>query len=451
VISVGSFREAMERFAVPGAAVGIVHGDEEEVAGFGVTSLENPLPVNGDTLFQVGSITKTFTATAVMRLVEAGQLNLNEPVRTYLPDLRLADDEVARAVTMRHLLTHTGGWVGDYFASISRGDEALTEMVRRLHRLEQLTPLGQVWSYNNAGFYIAGRVMEVITGKPFEAGLRELVLNPVGMKRAFFLPEDAITQRLVVGHDRTGAVSRPWALGRPAAPIGGLITSVRELLRYARLQWESGSVLSDESLAEMRRPHAELGWGPGRAMGLGWFLLERDGYAFVTHTGATAGQHALLLIAPQERFALAALTNHDDGPTLYRELEAHVLETELKVEATEDDRLELTPRELSEYAGAYDAALQTVHLSVDGGSLILEVIPKGGFPEPDSPPRPGPAPTRLAFHDKDAVVALDQPLKGERSDFLRESNQAIQWYRLGGRLHRRIADGRFQVREALFT
>jgi CubicO group peptidase (beta-lactamase class C family) len=105
----GGVVNGMNRLPVPGAAVGILHEEKECVAGFGVTSMEHPLPVTADTLFQIGSNTKTYTATAIMRLVERGKLSLDTPLRHYLPDLQLSDKEVAARVTMRHLLTHTGG------------------------------------------------------------------------------------------------------------------------------------------------------------------------------------------------------------------------------------------------------------------------------------------------------------------------------------------------------
>src|SRR5436190_24197434 len=139
----------MEELSIPGAALGLLFDGEEETTGLGVTSMENPLDVTPATLFQIGSIGKTFTATAVMRLVEQGQVDLDEPVRTYLPDLGLADGEVASKVTIRHLLTHTSGWVGDYFDDLGWGDDALARMVEKLADLPQLTPLGEVWAYNN--------------------------------------------------------------------------------------------------------------------------------------------------------------------------------------------------------------------------------------------------------------------------------------------------------------
>src|SRR4051794_32398498 len=209
--------------ATPGVAIGMLHEGEEHVCGYGVTSVENPLPVDGDTLFQIGSITKTFTGTAAMILVERGLLDLDAPLRTYLPELKLADEDVAARVTMRHLLTHTGGWVGDYFDDLGMGDDALARMVERLVRLPQETPLGEMWAYNNAGFYIAGRVIEVVTDQPFERALHELVLQPLGLERSFFFADDVLTHRFAAGHDREGNVARPWAIGRAAAAAGGIV------------------------------------------------------------------------------------------------------------------------------------------------------------------------------------------------------------------------------------
>src|SRR6266508_2035495 len=167
--------QAMGRFMVPGVAVGILADDRTLMAGFGVTNVEHPLPVTAQTLFQIGSITKTFVATAIMRLVEAGALALDVPVRTYLPAFRLADQTVAERVTLRHLLTHTAGWDGDYDADFGDGDDALERVVESMDLVPQLTVPGSVFAYNNAGFYVVGRLIEVVTGQPFESAMHELV------------------------------------------------------------------------------------------------------------------------------------------------------------------------------------------------------------------------------------------------------------------------------------
>ncbi len=119
--SCDSIQSEMIRLRIPGVALGVLLDGETFSAGFGVTNLENPLPVDPDTIFQVGSITKTFTATALMRLIERGLADLDSPIRLIIPDLRLADLAVAENASLRHLFTHTGGWLGDYFDDAGPG------------------------------------------------------------------------------------------------------------------------------------------------------------------------------------------------------------------------------------------------------------------------------------------------------------------------------------------
>ena len=158
----------MKRLQVPGVAIGIWHKGKEYAEGFGITSVEHPLPVTADTLFQTGSISKTFTGTMIMKLVEDGKVDLDAPVKNYIEDFKVQDPGVTEKVTIRHLLTHMGGWVGDYFNDFGNGDDALEKMVKDIVRLPQIHPLGKIWSYNNTGFNIASRIIEIVTGKPYE-------------------------------------------------------------------------------------------------------------------------------------------------------------------------------------------------------------------------------------------------------------------------------------------
>src|SRR2546430_11052236 len=144
----------MSRYHVPGVAIGILHDGDEDIAAYGVTNLEHPLPVDADTLFQVASITKTMTATVVMRLVERGALDLDAPVRRYLPDFRLRDDDVAKRATLRHLVTHTGGWLGGCFPDFGKGDDALAPYVAAMAQLEPPNPPRGIWHHPDSSLAV---------------------------------------------------------------------------------------------------------------------------------------------------------------------------------------------------------------------------------------------------------------------------------------------------------
>jgi CubicO group peptidase (beta-lactamase class C family) len=177
--------EGAERLAVPGVAAGIYQAGREEYSFHGVTSIENPLPVDDGTMFQLGSIGKTYTATALLRLVERGELELDAPVRRYVPELRLKDEAVASSVTLLQLLNHTAGWQGDLMDDTGDGDDALARYVERMAGIEQEFPLGTAVAYNNASLSLAGRVIEKVTGRTYEQAVKELLFEPLGLEHSF--------------------------------------------------------------------------------------------------------------------------------------------------------------------------------------------------------------------------------------------------------------------------
>lgn len=435
----------MHELKIPGVAVGVLHDGAGTTAGRGVTSIENPLEVNDTTLFQIGSISKTFTATLAMRLVEQGKLDLDAPVRTYLPDLKLQDDAAAARVSLRHLFTHRGGWEGDHFADFGFGDDALARYVASLAELPQVLPFDRTFSYNNAGFCLAGRIIEVVSGQTFEGALADLVLNPLGMTNTFIFPTDVITRRFAVGHlvkDDQPTVLRQWYIGRQTGAAGGIVSSASDLLRYARFQLGDGiapdgtRLLAAATLARMQTPLAE--WSNESSVGIAWNLREIGGERIVSHGGATNGQLAQLSIVPGRAFALVVLTNGDRGGRLNAQIERYALASYLGLVEPEVTALDLSTAELAPYAGRYARAMAEYVLAPREGGLTLEIIPKGGFPTKDSPPPPAPPPIRLAFYAPDRVIGLDPPFEDARAEFLRDEHGQLRWFRIGQRATARV-------------
>jgi CubicO group peptidase (beta-lactamase class C family) len=434
----------MEEKRIPGVVVGILQDGEVSTAGFGVTNTDHPLPVTEETLFQIGSITKTFTCLAVMRLVEAGKLDLDATVRSCLPDFAVVDETASARATVRHLLTHMGGWVGDLFEDTGPGDDALQKYVADMAELEQLAPLGTVWSYNNAGFSLTGRVIEQVTSKSCEAALKELVLEPLGLENCYLDPAEVITHRFAVGHnvaEKGPQVARPWALPRAVRAAGGIVCPVRDLLRYARFQLGDGTsedgtrLLQPETMTAMHSPQVSI-WGKEHQMGLAWFIDDVDGTRTLSHGGGTNGQITLLTLVPDHQLALAVLTNADRGGDLTGDVNKWILKEYLGLESEEPAAIESTAEELAAYVGRYVRPFAEIELGILGGKLVGQLTFKGSFPTKDSPPPPSPPPASIARCEEDRLLILDGPAKGSTVDVIRKPDGTIGWLRMG-RLHRR--------------
>jgi CubicO group peptidase (beta-lactamase class C family) len=194
--------EMASEFGIPGVAAGVLIAEREDIACHGVTSVENPLTVDRDTLFGVGSVSKTFTATAVMRLVAQGHVELESPVRRYLPDLALSDAHTAATVTVLNLLNHTSGLDWGLQFDSGEGDDALARYVANMINIPVLAPPASRASYSQAGFNLAGRIIETVTGLTFEDAVASLVLRPLGLTHSFYAHEDVMTRRFAVAHRR---------------------------------------------------------------------------------------------------------------------------------------------------------------------------------------------------------------------------------------------------------
>jgi CubicO group peptidase (beta-lactamase class C family) len=435
-------RREQARTKTPGVALGILYRGRAYVAGFGVTNVASPSPADHETLFQVGSTGKTFTTTAIMRLVERGELDLDAPVRRYVRELELRDAEAARRVTLRHLLTHTGGWAGDLFEDTGRGADALAEVVRRMRSVPQLTPLGSTWHYNNAGFYLAGRVIEKVTGSSFEAAIEELVLDPLGMTRSFYFTEQLLSHHVAIGHVAKGSrqIPQPWWGMRSVAPAGGLVSDVLDQLRWAWFHMGDGRAPNGERLLKrstlrmMQRPQAPAG-GLAEWVGLSWLLDDVDGTRLVSHGGTTIGQLSTFTMVPSKALAVTTLTNSTSGRAFNRVVVARVLERYAGLRRTPPAPVTVTPAELAAYRGRYVDGFKRLEVALEPARGVLRgrMAALGDDEE-------GPLPTvRLALYDRDRAVHVDEVYPGLKADFLRNGSGRVAWMRLGGRLYRRVS------------
>jgi CubicO group peptidase (beta-lactamase class C family) len=429
--------------SVPGAAVGLVWRGQEDVVTTGVASTASGAAVTPDTLFMVGSTTKTVTATALLSLVDAGRLDLDAPVLDHLPDLVLADPGATGALTLRHLLTHTGGFEGDVEDDDLWGPSALADCIATYASLPQHAAPGAAFSYSNAGLRLAGRLLEVAAGTSYEQAVHDLALAPLGMTESFFLPWEVWSRPHAVGHvvdeDGGATVAHTWGMGRSAAPEGGLVSSVADQVRFARYHLD-GSCPGPAPLAERTRLAMQAEQLPAAppfdAVGLPWLLVDTHGERAVTHGGNIAGvQLSSLLLLPGHGLAVTTLTNAAPGRQLGVEVADWCLENLAGLTAAPPLESSRAPEHVLEaYAGRYDSGVWGMDVEVVDGGLVASFT----F---NSPPTAEeavlPPPQRMELCAPDAVVRPAAP--GEVfGRFQRDTGGAVVRLLCQGRaLHRR--------------
>ena len=429
----------MRAYVVPGVAGGVVDESGERTWGFGSTNIEHPLQVDADTVFEIASITKTMTATVAAKLASEDRLDLDAPVRRYVPEFRVVDAEVSERVTVRDLFTHTAGWFGEYLPATGHGADAIAAAVAAMASLEQVSPSG-AFSYNNVSLTLAGRVIEVVAGSPYEQAMREHLFEPLGMTHTAFRAEDVLYERLAAGHTvrdgKAALVRSRVGEGGGGAPAGGVRSTARDLLRYARFHLDDGTaaggarLMSAAALQAMRAPRVAM--GPRGHVGLAWFLETRDGATIVAHGGATVAHMSQLALVPERAVALTILTNGANGARLYAELTEWLLTEWLGLSARAAPAAQTPQPELAAYTGSYCAPLSDISLTAEDGGLVMRVAWKGSVAE-----RPTPPPARLAFTAPDTVVATAGD-PAPMGDFMRGADGAVAYFRWGGRARRKV-------------
>lgn len=348
--------EMLNRRAAVGLAVGVVRdGRLVSFAGHGTADVASSTPITADTVFRIGSITKTFTALAVMQLWEQRLIDLDAPANQYLRAYRLISAERAwRPATVRHLLTHTSGipdvlHVGDLLhpgwgpfdsrppvLSVPVGESvpSLGEYYRGGIRL--VTEPGTAFAYSNHGFATLGQIIEDVSGMTLDRYFRQHIFEPLGMTDTDLLRSEEVVAQLATGYvlgsrGAKAVVDREW-LGRGG---GGIYSSSRDMARYASALLEGGtnehgSILQPATLATMFERHHNP--DPRLVgMGLGFFCHEAAGHRMVGHDGILPGFNSSLLVAPDDGVAVFGFTNGSSGamvwvPTEIGELLHHLLD-----------------------------------------------------------------------------------------------------------------------------
>jgi CubicO group peptidase (beta-lactamase class C family) len=390
--------QLLEKYDVPGVAWAVLQGDDVVDGAAGLLHKGTGVEATADSVFQIGSITKLWTSTLVMQLVDEGKVDLDEPVRTYLPEFQIADEQAAAEITVRQLLNHTSGFEGDIFTDTGPGDDCIEKYLGVLTEVPQLFAPGEQFSYNNAGFCVLGRLVEVLRERPYDECLREYLFAPLGLTHAATGPYDAIMFRAAMGHVElepgTGFQPAPvWALARSNSPAGAMLSMrPRDLLKFAAMHLKDGKaadgtqVLAPGTAARMQAREVDLPYlgVMGDSWGLGFERFDTPTGALIGHDGSTIGQNAFLRMVPEAGVAVALLTNGGDTLSLYHELVGHVFAelTDATLPGLPTPPASPEHIDASRYVGTYSAEVAELVVSQDEeGRIWLEQTPKGLFEE----------------------------------------------------------------------
>jgi CubicO group peptidase (beta-lactamase class C family) len=388
----------LEKYDVPAAAWAVLREGEVVDGAAGVLNTATGVEATPDSVFQIGSITKLWTSSLVLQLVDEGRVDLDVPVRTYLPEFRIGDEAAAAQITVRQLLNHTAGFEGDIFTDTGVGDDCLEKFVAVLGEVPQLFPPGERFSYNNAGYCVLGRLVEVLREKPYDVCLREHLAVPLGLTHTATSPYEAIMFRAAMGHVEAepgqGLVPAPiWAMARSNAPAGSMLCMrPRDLLAFAEMHLNDGraadgtQVLAPGTPARMQTREVDL---PdlglmGTSWGLGFERFDTPTGDIIGHDGSTIGQGAFLRMVPEAGVAVALLTNGGDMVSLYRDVVGHVLEelTDARLPALPEPPAHPERIDAARFVGTYSAEVFDLIVSQeDDGRIWIDQIPKGVFIE----------------------------------------------------------------------
>ena len=312
---------------VPGLALGIVEdGRVAYVRGFGKAD-DSGRAVTPQTPFIIGSVAKSFTALAIMQLVEANKIDLDAPVQRYLPWFRVADEKASAEITVRHLLNHTSGISTktgrSYQGDGDTSDTALEQAVRKLKSAELSAPVGSKHQYSTINYSVLGLIVQTVAGQSYESYVQAKILDPLQMHNSFTSETAAQPAGLATGYNYSFGRPRAshQAYNRGLLPAGYLIASAEDMTHYVVAQLDGGryegtSVLSSGGIDELHRPAVPTP-KEGTSYGMGWFVGPLNDIPVVHHQGETFNFHSNVVLIPQSHKGVVVLMNAENSLDLF--------------------------------------------------------------------------------------------------------------------------------------
>jgi CubicO group peptidase (beta-lactamase class C family) len=423
-----------------GAALGLSWHGAAQTHCVGVTNVAHPLPVTSKTFFQLGSVSKVITATALIHAALKEKLDLTQPIRNVLPDLTLSSCEALETLTPLHLLSHTSGMRGDVFQDTGEGDDALRKYCEGLSVAPFDGQPGGPASYCNAGFVLAGLVLEALMQKPFASAVKELVFDPCHMQESAYFAREVMTHRYACGHSRDGTPASSCSIPRALHPFGGVLASVDSVLQFANahlsleLSGVSSAALPAEVVTAMRQPYSSL--GENKTACLGWGRVEREGLHFFQHGGYGIFQHAFVMVCPEQRFAFTVLANGEASFTAVEQLVEMALEGCFEISPKARLSFAPAPEKLHEYQGRFVGPVFEVELAVCNQELLGRLIPLVSLGVDEGVVSNASSTFRVTFVADDHIAVIDGPLEGQTATFGRGIDGRVAWMRAGGRVLR---------------
>ena len=384
----------VEQHQIPAVSLAIWHDNQLYQAASGILNINTGVKATTDSIFQIGSITKVFTTCLVMQLVDEGRVNLDAPVVTYLRDFRVADTEATQTITVRQLLNHTNGIAGDYFPRDANAEgNLIARYVDRINLIPLVHAPGAQFSYSNAAFAVAGRLVEVVAGLPWSQLMAERIFEPLGMTHATADPNEILRYRAAIGHFPDPEKPQKWIISPNCystlglAPAGTTPTmSAADLIIFASAHLNMGKAssgirwLSANSVELMQT--LQIGVPPISDIfdlhrGLGWGILtdKRSGDAAISHEGKIAGQNAMLMLFPSRDTAFSVLLNGVKVgvmDSVVNELTKEL--TGIDIKEPQRPPVKMNPVEIISYTGTFESfdAVYQIYLSED---MLVSEIP----------------------------------------------------------------------------